>query len=136
LKKANYDEAQQLCKSRQMSLMSLETKTENDAVANFMGEQGANQILQKFSAKFTQCGFIKGLGSSPVMTSLLMPSPGQLEWQGGSKATFLDWAPEQPKNGALKCAGMTGNGLESLNCGEKQQFGCEAAVDVLTTESV
>jgi hypothetical protein len=41
LSKATYVEAQELCKSRQMSLMSLETKTENGAVANFMGELGA-----------------------------------------------------------------------------------------------
>jgi hypothetical protein len=70
-----------------------------------------------------------------VMTSLSMPSPGQFEWQGGSKASFLDWAPDQPKNGALKCAGLTSNGLDSLNCDEEQQFACEAAADVLTTES-
>jgi hypothetical protein len=46
LRKASYDEAQKLCKSRKMSLMSLETKTENSAVANFLGELGRNKISE------------------------------------------------------------------------------------------
>jgi hypothetical protein len=65
-----------------------------------------------------------------------MQGPNQFQWQGGSSASFLDWAPEQPANGALKCAGLTDNGLESLSCAEKHEFACEASADVSTTESV
>lgn len=39
--KASYAEAQELCKSRQMSLMSLETEKENSALTNFLGGLGA-----------------------------------------------------------------------------------------------
>lgn len=70
------------------------------------------------------------------MISLKMQSPGQFNWLSGGLTSFLDWAPEQPQNGALKCAGLTDIGLESLSCGEKHEFGCEAAEEALTTESV
>jgi len=71
------------------------------------------------------------------MTSLQESSSGTFDWFGGGSApaSSLDWAaPEAPKDETKKCAGLTTDGLEALNCAEKQEFGCEAKADAPPAE--
>ncbi|XP_059476487.1 uncharacterized protein LOC132197297 [Neocloeon triangulifer] len=102
--KATYEEAKKLCESRQMDLLSIQTKSENDLISNFLNS--------------------KGVGSSPILTSLLSVSAGSFSWDGSSIADGLKWASNQPGTG--DCATLSSSTLKTVSCEAKSNFMCEA----------
>ncbi|XP_059476966.1 macrophage mannose receptor 1-like isoform X3 [Neocloeon triangulifer] len=103
-----FEEAQKMCGSRDMDLMSLASGAEASAVSDFLGSLGAS--------------------TAPVMTSLQQDAGGDFSWLGGVAASVLGWAPEQPKKGQ-GCAGISGGQFFGLDCNQKNHFGCEAKKD-------
>ncbi|XP_059476413.1 serine-rich adhesin for platelets-like [Neocloeon triangulifer] len=102
--KATYDEAKQLCESRQMDLLSIQTKTESDLISNFLNS--------------------KGVGSSSILTGLQSIDPGKFSWDGSTAANGLKWASNQPGTG--DCATLASSTLKTVSCDTKSNFMCEA----------
>jgi hypothetical protein len=109
---ANYKEAQKICGSRDMSLASLETIAENDAVKDFLGEMG--------------------LSSTGILTSLKKSGATSYDWIGGVAAEFLNWAPAEPK-ATGECATIKSIGLSAADCDVVSNFICETKNEKETT---
>ncbi|XP_059476497.1 uncharacterized protein LOC132197301 [Neocloeon triangulifer] len=104
--KANYDEAKKLCESRQMDLLSIQTKTESDLISSFLNS--------------------KGVGSSSILTSLLPLGAGSFSWDGSAIADGLNWASNQPASTAGNCTTFASSTLKTTTCDAKSNFMCEA----------
>jgi hypothetical protein len=109
--KAKYSEAQKLCGSRDMSLASLDTLAENDAIQDWLGDLG--------------------LSSTGILTSLKKTGASSFEWLNGIAADFLEWAPNEPKSG--DCASLKGVGLTAVDCEMVSNFICETKPATTTT---
>jgi hypothetical protein len=87
-----------------MSLASLETIAENDAVKDFLGEMG--------------------LSSTGILTSLKKSGATSYDWIGGVAAEFLNWAPDEPKASG-DCVTLKSVGLSAADCDVVSNFICE-----------
>jgi hypothetical protein len=106
---ATFDEAQKICGSRDMSLASLETIAENDAVKDWLGEMG--------------------LSSTGILTSLKKSGATSYDWIGGVAAEVLNWAPNEPKAASGDCVSLKSVGLSSADCDVVSNFICETKSD-------
>jgi hypothetical protein len=95
-----------------MSLASLETIAENDAVKDFLGEMG--------------------LSATGILTSLKKSGATSYDWIGGVAAEFLNWAPDEPK-ATGECATIKSIGLSAADCDVVSNFICEAKNEKETT---
>ncbi|XP_059478308.1 uncharacterized protein LOC132198339 [Neocloeon triangulifer] len=111
--KATYEDAKKLCESRQMDLLSIQTKTESNLISSFLNS--------------------KGVGASPILTSLQSMDGGSFSWDGNTKADGLKWAKNQPSKG--DCATLSGSTLKTVSCEAKSNFMCEAKPADSSTEA-
>jgi hypothetical protein len=98
-----------------MSLASLETIAENDAVQDWLGDLG--------------------LSSTSILTSLKKSGADTFDWVNGVAAEFLNWAPNEPKSTG-DCATINGGGLSATDCSVVSNFICETkSVKETTTKT-
>jgi hypothetical protein len=105
--KADYENAQKICGTRDMGLASLESLAETDLVKDYLGSLG--------------------LSSHNVLTSLKKTGIDTYNWFGGVTAQTLEWASDPSAVTEGKdCAGLSTLGLSPISCDTLSTFVCES----------